>query len=85
MVRNMSYLKKTGVNIGLVPDIHPEQFLPPLHPALPKVRIILNLLYALCTLGSIGVHLYCVGICTVFYVKGLKCLVISATLNWSGK
>ena len=59
------------MNIGFASDFHPEQFLPPLHPTLPKVRIILGSLYRLCTAGSIGMDLYSIGICTVFQ-KGLE-------------
>ena len=79
----MILIKKIKVNFGFAADIYLEQFLPPLHPALPKVRIILNLLYRLYTVGSIGTDSYRIGICTVFSEKGLKCLVISATLNLS--
>ena len=57
----------------------------PLCIPLPKVRIILNSLYMPSTVCSIGRHLYRIDICTVFAEKDLKCLVISATLNLSGK
>jgi len=62
----MSLIKKIKVNFGFAADIHPEKFLPPLHPALPKVRIILDVLYRLYTVLSIGTDLYSIGICTVF-------------------
>lgn len=63
--------KKNRVHVGFAADMHPEQFLPPLHPTLPKVRIILDSLYRLYTVYSIGRYLGYIGICTVFQ-KGLE-------------
>ena len=67
----MILIKKIKVNFGFAANIHLEQFLPPLHPTLPKVRIILGSLYRLYTVYSIGRYLGYIGICTVFQ-KGLE-------------